>query len=86
MRFHWKELGSRHASYYQSLIGMLRWIVELGRVDICLEVLMMSSHMAMPREGHLEQVFHIFAYLKKFHQALNYFIQLNAMFMPTFPS
>ena len=26
---------------------------------------MMSSHMAMPREGHLEQVFQIFAYLKK---------------------
>lgn len=25
----------------------------------------MSSHLALPREGHLEQVFHIFAYLKK---------------------
>jgi hypothetical protein len=28
---------------------------------------MMSSHLALPREGHLEQVFHIFAYLKKYH-------------------
>ena len=27
----------------------------------------MSSHMAMPREGHLAQLFHIFAYLKKYH-------------------
>ena len=27
----------------------------------------MSSHMAMPREGHLEQVLHIFAHLKKYH-------------------
>ena len=26
-------------------------------------------HLALPREGHLEQVFHIFAYLKKFHNA-----------------
>ena len=26
----------------------LRWIVELGRVDICLEVSMMSSHLALP--------------------------------------
>ena len=28
---------------------------------------MMSSHMAMPREGHLEQLFHIFSYLSKYH-------------------
>ena len=42
-------------------------MVELGRVDICLEVSMMSSHLALPREGHLEQVLHIFAYLKKYH-------------------
>jgi hypothetical protein len=41
--------------------------VELGRVDICLEVSMMSSHLVLPRVGHLEQVFHIFAHLKKYH-------------------
>ena len=53
-------LTSTDASYYMSLIGILRWIVELGRVDICLEVSIMSSMLAMPREGHLEQVLHIF--------------------------
>jgi hypothetical protein len=41
--------------------------VELGRVDIYLEVPMMSSHVVLPRMGHLEQVFHIFAHLKKYH-------------------
>jgi hypothetical protein len=41
--------------------------VELGRVDICLEVSMMSFHLVLPREGHLELVFHIFAHLKKYH-------------------
>ena len=61
------ELSPVDASYYMSLIGILRWIVELGRVDICLEVSMMSSHMAMPREGHIVQLFHIFSYLKKYH-------------------
>ena len=62
------ELTSRDSAYYQSLIGIqLRWIVELGRIDICLEVLMMSSHLAMPRKGHLDQVLHIFAYLHKYH-------------------
>ena len=49
-----KELSQSNASYYQSLIGVLRWIVELGRVDVCLEVSMMSSHLALPRQGHLE--------------------------------
>ena len=28
---------------------------------------MMSSHLALPREGHLEQALHILAYLKKYH-------------------
>ena len=64
-----RELAGEEASYYQSLIGILRWIVELGRIDICLEVSMMSSHLALPREGHLEALFHIFAYLKKYFNA-----------------
>ena len=29
----------------------------------------MSSHRGLPRRGHLEQVFHIFGYLKKHHNA-----------------
>ena len=31
------------ASYYQSQIGVLRWMVELGRVDINTEVSMLDS-------------------------------------------
>jgi hypothetical protein len=61
------ELSPKEAAYYQSLIGILRWIVELGRVDIGLEVSVMSSRLVLPREGHLEQVFHISAHLKKYH-------------------
>ena len=64
-----EELNFADGAYYQSLIGILRWMVELGRVDICLEVSMLSSHMAMPRQGHLDQVFHMFAYLKKYHNS-----------------
>ena len=63
------ELNETDAAYYMSLIGILRWMVELGRVDICLEVSMMSSHLAMPREGHLRAVFNIFAHLKKYHNS-----------------
>ena len=61
------ELTPQDSAYYQSLIGILWWIVELGRIDICLEVSMMSSHLVMPRKGHLDQVLHIFAYLRKYH-------------------
>jgi hypothetical protein len=64
-----KELRAEESSYYQSLIGILRWMVELGRIDMCLEVSMMSSHLALPRQGHLEQLLHVFAYLKKHHNA-----------------
>jgi hypothetical protein len=42
-------------------------IVETGRVDICVGVSMVSSCLAMPREGNLKLVFHIFAYLKREH-------------------
>ena len=38
--------------------------MELGRVDIDVEVSMMASHLALPREGHLKELFHIFAHLK----------------------
>ena len=61
------ELKPIDAAYYMSLIGMLRWIVELGRIDVCLECSMLSSHLALPREGHLYQFFQVFAYLKKYH-------------------
>ena len=36
----------------------------MGRVDICFELLMMSSHLTLPRERHLEEVLHMFSYLK----------------------
>jgi hypothetical protein len=51
------------SSYYQQYIGVLRWAVELGRIDICAEVSIMASYCAAPRVGHLDAVMHIFAYL-----------------------
>ena len=41
----------------------------MGRVGICCEVSMLSSFVAMPREGHLQQLYHMFAYLKVHHNA-----------------
>ena len=61
------ELSRNDAAYYQLLIDMLQWMVELGRVDICIEVSMMSSQLALPRECHLEQLYHIFAHINKYY-------------------
>jgi hypothetical protein len=53
------------AARFHNLLGMLRWAIELGRVEILTEVSMLASHNAMPREGHLEALYQIFAFLKK---------------------
>lgn len=63
------ELDPKRANYYQGLIGVLRWIVELGRIDIVLPVSLLSRHMVLPREGHLEQALHVFAYLKRYNRS-----------------
>jgi hypothetical protein len=55
------ELGSR----FLQLIGILRWAIELGRLDIFVEVSQLSQHQALPCRGHLEVLYHISAYLKK---------------------
>ena len=58
------ELKESGLQRYQELIGVLRWAVELGRVDILLETSMMSMYLALPRRRHLEQLYHVFGYLK----------------------
>ena len=63
------ECSTDNARLYVSLIGILRWLVELGRVDISCEVSMMSSHTAMLREGHLDHILYMFSYLKQHHRS-----------------
>ena len=54
-------------------------MVEIGRVDIKTEVLTLALKMAMPGEGHMDVVFHVFAYLKSRHN-------LRMVFDPTYLS
>ena len=60
------ELNPERQNYFQGLIGVLRWICELGRVDILMPVSMLSRYLVAARVGHLDQVFHMFAYLKRY--------------------
>ena len=66
------ELKQDGWQWYQELKGMLHWAVELERVDILLEMALMSTHLALSQWGHLEQLYHIFGYIKA-HPKCNLF-------------
>ena len=59
-----EELDDDMVSRFRQLIGILRWAVELGRLDIYHEVSVLSQFQALPREGHLEAAYAMFDYLK----------------------
>jgi hypothetical protein len=51
---------------YQMLIGMLNWIVCLGRIDVAFSTSSLSRFTACPRKGHMDRVLRVFGYLKKY--------------------
>jgi hypothetical protein len=66
-------------NYFQYQIGILRWYVELDRIDIITEVSMLSTFLCIPREGHLDVVYHLFSYLSLHHNE-------RVVFDPTYPA
>ncbi len=66
------------SSFYQHHIGVMRWIVELGCIDIATEVSMLSSYLASPHKGHLENALHVMGYLRLKHDS-------RLIFDPTYP-
>lgn len=67
------ELDSENITFYQEIIGMLRWAIEIGRVDINTEISLLSSFQAAPREGHLNQLLRVVAFLKRKPKLTLYF-------------
>jgi hypothetical protein len=59
------ELNDELQLRFLQLIGILRWAIKLGRLDVFVKVSKLFQHQALPRRGHLEALYHIFAYLKK---------------------
>ena len=53
-------------NYFQNLIKVLRWIIELGRIDIAYEVSSHSKFLAKPQTRHIYQALHIFKYLEMY--------------------
>ena len=63
------EYDAKQANYFQGLIGVLQWMCELGWIDILQPMSLLSRFLASPRIGHLEQVFHLFGYLKRYDRS-----------------
>ena len=59
-----EELGEEPTSRYHQLIGVLRWSIELGRIDILSEVSCLSQKLFSPIEGNLDAVYPVFRYLQ----------------------
>ena len=62
-------LDAEGTQQYQSLIGMLQWIISIGRFDVQTAVMTLSSFRACPRRGHLDRAKRIFGYIRKFDNA-----------------
>ena len=53
-------------------------VIELGRIDIYTETALLSQHLALPRVGHLETVYHVFSYISRHEKS-------SIIFDPTDP-
>ena len=60
-----EELGDEDTTKYQSMIGVLQWLISLGHFDIASAVMTMTRFRANPRVGHLERLKHIYGYIRK---------------------
>ena len=54
---------------FQTIFGVMRCMVELGRIDTDVEVSQVYSFLAMSRQGHLVNALHIMSYLKIKHNS-----------------
>ena len=59
-------LDAQDKEFYQMLIGMARWIVHLGRMDIMFALSCLDRFSAAPRQGHFDRLLKIWGYLKNF--------------------
>ena len=58
-------LNNDSTQLYQSYIGIMRWAVELGRIDLAHVSGVLACFSDTPREGHLVAVLQTFAYTKR---------------------
>ena len=62
-------LEEKEIRIFQSLIGQAQWVIQLGRFDINVHVMTLSSFRMAPRQGHLERMKRIYGYCWTFKDA-----------------
>ena len=67
------DLSPELAARYLQLIGVLRWVVELRRIDISTEVAVMSQYLELSLLEHLRCLYHMFEYLMKNEVSMVFF-------------
>ena len=67
---HWPYVVSTTSSFFK-VVWLLNtwqarcWATDIGHFDMWHEVPFLSLYQALPREGHMEQLLHIYAYWKQ---------------------
>ena len=58
-------LEGQQVNHYLTMVGQLQWLITLRRFDIQAQVISMSRFRAQPRQGHLERLKRIYAYVTR---------------------
>ena len=67
------ELDPDAVSYDLTIVGVLRWMIELGRIDMIAKMSLLSSHVALPAKEHLEAAVHAMTHVgQRYHSRLLY--------------
>ena len=56
------DLEPNATSYFQPIIGILRWMIKLERINIITKLSLLSTHLVLPREEHLDAAVHVMAW------------------------
>eukprot|EP00984_Skeletonema_dohrnii_P035644 scaffold35655_cov150-Skeletonema_dohrnii-CCMP3373.AAC.1 len=68
------------------MIGSAQWVVSIGRFDVAVHIMTLSSFRAQPRRGHLERIKRVYAYLIKMkHAVIRYRTDMPDVSDFTFP-
>ena len=56
--------NEEQVQFFQSPVGIMKWLCEIGRIDVLTETSLLLMYLPCPRVGHLHQALHVFRYIK----------------------
>ena len=68
---------------FQSLVGSCQWVIQLGRFDIAVHIMTLSSFRTAPRIGHLTRMKRIYGYPSRNSSKQLFASELTCQISPT---